>query len=355
MLSPIAQPRPRYDVPLHGARTARRAFTLGELVVSLGLVSVLLLAMGSVMVVSGRAVGVSAAHAGEAKVDDAIAALAAEHRLALSILERTPTAITFTVPDRDGDLAVETIRYAWSGIAGDPLTRQYNGAVPEVVLRDVRSFQLSYIEKTVAPLPVAEQESPEELFLAHAPDPVTPSPNPNFNVTVSTNLSSTWLAQYFKPTFPADKTVVSWKVTRVRFRPARTVGNTSTAYWNCQIRAASDARQPTGGAINGESVRRGMAGLAAGTAGTTNTLPPQVEVVFANATGLDPAKGACFVVSAPLLTATGVVATERNGPTMTPNTHFLTSSTSGLTWSAVTDTQDMYIEVYGTYRYLQPQ
>ena len=48
-------------------------------------------------------------------------------RLALSFSERTPTAVTFTVPDRDGDGDTETIRYAWETPDGDPAT---NGVAP---------------------------------------------------------------------------------------------------------------------------------------------------------------------------------------------------------------------------------
>ena len=90
-----------------------------------------------------------------------------------------------------------------------------------------------------------------------------------------------------------------------------------------------------------------------GTAGTTATLPAQYTLTFPNAAGLDPTKGACFLIGpATSFTTTGVVATEKNGPTMTAGTHFLTS-TSGTVWSTPNNTQDMYIEVYYKYRYLE--
>ena len=41
--------------------------------------------------------------------------LMADVGMALSFSERSTKAITFTVPDRNGDSLVETIRYAWSG------------------------------------------------------------------------------------------------------------------------------------------------------------------------------------------------------------------------------------------------
>jgi hypothetical protein len=60
---------------------------------------------------------------------------------ALAFSEQTATAMTFTVPDRDGDLLAETIRYAWSGTPGDPLTRQINEGAVATMLEDVHVFQ----------------------------------------------------------------------------------------------------------------------------------------------------------------------------------------------------------------------
>ena len=57
----------------------------------------------------------------------ALVELLADLEFALAFSEKTDHALTFTVPDRDGDFISETIRYAWSGTPGDPLTRQYNG------------------------------------------------------------------------------------------------------------------------------------------------------------------------------------------------------------------------------------
>jgi hypothetical protein len=67
--------------------------------------------------------------------------------LAMSFSERTSNAITFTVPDRDGDSLVETIRYAWSGTAGDPLTYEYNGGTAAVLADDVQAFNLDALTR----------------------------------------------------------------------------------------------------------------------------------------------------------------------------------------------------------------
>ena len=240
-------------------------------------------------------------------MDDAIAALAAEHRLALEHPRRHPVAITFTVPDRDGDLAVEihmlgpaSWRPASPGSTTSPCPKS-SARRPQLPAQLHRG-------EHVGPLARGGAESLEELFVAHADNPVTPSPNPNFNVTVSTNLSSTWLAQYFKPTFPADRTVVSWKHPRPSSaRPDRRQHQHRLLELpdpGRQRREAAGRR----GAINSESVRPRHGGLPRGH-GRHDQLAARRSRSSGH-TGLDSAKGACFVVSSLTLTATGVVATS---------------------------------------------
>ena len=72
---------------------------------------------------------------------------------ALDFSERQPNAVTFTVPDRNGDSLPETIRYAWSGISGDPLTYEQNGGPPATIAEDVQQFNLDYLERTMGPSP----------------------------------------------------------------------------------------------------------------------------------------------------------------------------------------------------------
>lgn len=77
--------------------------------------------------------------------------LNADLALAVSFSERTPTAVTFTVPDRTGDGQPETIRYRWSGEPDCRLLRQVNGEAEVTIAQDVRYFNLTYCLKTVSP------------------------------------------------------------------------------------------------------------------------------------------------------------------------------------------------------------
>jgi hypothetical protein len=215
----------------------------------------------------------------------------------------------------------------------------------------VRTLRFHHLDKPGGPAPGVELESQEELLAAHPPQGVTPVGGITQNHAMST--SAAWCAQYFTPTFPAGRTVKSWQVTRVNVRVGRASSVPSTAHFNFQIRAASDAKQPTGAALGGEVVRRDLLPMTVVTTGAT---PPWLvsPIQFANVTNLDPSKGACVVISLAggSLSTNGYVGTQTGASPMTPNMHFMQGS-GGLTWTGEQQTRDMYIQVYGKYRYVQ--
>jgi len=88
--------------------------------------------------------------------------IAADLLEAQSFTEFTPTVVTFTVADRNhGGVGPETIRYSWSGILGDPLTRQYNGGTIANLLDNVNDFSLTYtLEPTSTTTTAPGQEFP---------------------------------------------------------------------------------------------------------------------------------------------------------------------------------------------------
>ena len=122
---------------------ARGGYTLLELVVASAGATFLIVGLASSVYIASQAVDPSSSP-GNATIqgDSALSDLMADLRLATSFSETTPTAITFSVPDRDNDTNPETIRYAWSGTPGDPLTRQYNGGAAAVVVENVHDFSL---------------------------------------------------------------------------------------------------------------------------------------------------------------------------------------------------------------------
>lgn len=131
-------------------RTPRHArmrcgFSLVELVLSMGMMSVLLMGITSAILIASKALpDPKSPVVSQALVTSALDQLNTDLMLATAITEITPTAITVTVADRGhGSSGPETIRWAWSGTAGDPLTRQYNGTGAKTVVPSVSAFALS--------------------------------------------------------------------------------------------------------------------------------------------------------------------------------------------------------------------
>ena len=132
--------------------TNRGAFTLMEMVLSLFIVAILLTGVVSAMFIAQKAMASSTATADCMSTEDRVAQMITQDvSLATSITERTDKAITLVVPSRNGDATPETIRYAWSGVAGDPLTRQYNGGTVANIAANVYQFNLTYLLKTLNP------------------------------------------------------------------------------------------------------------------------------------------------------------------------------------------------------------
>jgi hypothetical protein len=137
----------------HRKTTRRSGFTLIELVASLAGAAALVAAMGATMGIALRASDpAQTPAAGIVETSQSLADLATEVQYALTLTEATATAITVTVPDRnDADANAETIRYAWSGVAGAPVTRQYNGGTAVSVAPNVGSFAIDYRPSAAAP------------------------------------------------------------------------------------------------------------------------------------------------------------------------------------------------------------
>lgn len=130
-------------------RLRRAGHTLVELAVSTVALGILLAGMGSAILVASRAARPGTAPANAVRAASAADEMAADLRMALSFSQRTATAVQFTVADRNGDGDPETLRYAWSGTAGDPLTRQLNAGAAATVCENLHALQLGYSVLTV--------------------------------------------------------------------------------------------------------------------------------------------------------------------------------------------------------------
>ncbi len=206
-------------------------FTLLELVISLSVTSILLLAIGSAIMMAAKAVPDPDTPENDTALPARVASdIVAELQMALSFIFRDADTVEFTVADRTGDDLPETIRYEWSGTVGDPLTRQYNGGTVANVIEAVEEFGLGYDTSIVN-----EQETQEsaEVLLDSL---VSPLENKAYTIT-----NTFWVGQYIQPSLPAGAT--SWTVTRVQLQ-AQDSPSAGHAVW-IQLRTADPAGLPT--------------------------------------------------------------------------------------------------------------
>ena len=126
-------------------------FSLMEVLLSTTILGIIFGVMGSVMLLARRNMAIGAVASDEISGGNAVARqISTELAVATTVTERTANSITFTVPDRNGDASPETIRYAWSGVAGAPLTRSYNGSTAVTVAQNVYYFNLDYIMRAAS-------------------------------------------------------------------------------------------------------------------------------------------------------------------------------------------------------------
>lgn len=197
------------------SRTGRGGFTLAEIIVSVMIISIVMVALSSAIMLASKALpdsagGSSALAAAGRALDNVVADI----RLALSVSESTSTSLTFTVQDQNGDGLSETIRYAWSGVAGAPLTRQFNGGAAVEVAQGVQDFDLTYNVLTVVTYETVTTTttSDEVLFACFDGWPGDPGSSEEYDVN-----SSDWIAEYFK----VEKVVLPAETSKVTITRAQ--------------------------------------------------------------------------------------------------------------------------------------
>ncbi len=191
-----------------GTKHTRRqcGFTLLEIVISLTIMSVLVVAMGSALLVASRGMPDPDSPLSE-KISSArmIDQIAGELQYAFTVNYASATSIEFIIERNGTPVAV---KYSWSGLEGDPLVRQYDGGTPINVLHGVTEFNLKYEIDADAVFIMLPTEGNEIELAKYAPMMYSGKDYPLTN--------SDWVGQYFKPVLPVD--TESWRVTRVVFR-----------------------------------------------------------------------------------------------------------------------------------------
>lgn len=124
----------------------RRGFTLIELAVSLGVVGILTTALASSIMISLRTLPTEGGLAErQAATGETLVTMGDDIRLATYAMITNARRLALTVPDRTGDNSDDAIVYEWSGVAGEPLTRNFNGEGETNLLSRVVDFNVSQI------------------------------------------------------------------------------------------------------------------------------------------------------------------------------------------------------------------
>ena len=134
----------------HRGSARRKGLTLVELLVSVAITSILMVTIASAMLIATKALPDSSRPASQIiAASQAVEQISAELKYAIGFTEQDANSVEFTVADRNSDEVAETIRYDWSGVSGDSLTRQYNGGSLVDIIEDVHQFDLTYQLTTI--------------------------------------------------------------------------------------------------------------------------------------------------------------------------------------------------------------
>ncbi len=321
---------------------SRRALTLVDLVIGLVVASVIVAGIGGVLILTSHAVPQSASAATPTTVSSGRVAdeIVSELRYATAFREMAPFAVAFEVPDRDSDGNAELIRYAWGGLAGDPVTRAYNGGTPVEVAPGAENLVFVFSKRkvtTTGPPPPPESSPPTLLasFTGWTGVSATSS-----NLTVGT---TSWNSQAFRidpALMPANATNIA--ITHVRLKMKKPLlGGSDALVWIHRRQSAGSHLPATAGVGS-----TGTIGLALLTTSFAWVAANFNDVVFPS---LEP--DLCIVVKG--LTATSAQVQYLNASTAPADANFYRwSNDSGATWLPTSgwDRNDAYYEVWGTYQ-----
>ncbi len=312
------------------ARAHRRGFTLTEMMIAVPSIAILMLGMAAAIKTAGRAVpdgtSISSTAVATGRVMDL---LAADITYAVAIDKMTATELIFTVADRDVNGLAETIRYAWSGAAGAPLTRQIKtdtappitwSSVPATsIAGGVQEFAFEY-DKRSASAPTT-YSSGTEILLASA--------DGTSSLDTYTVTGGNGIGQFLVPALPANAR--SWKITRatVRMRSDGILAGQAMA----QICTAKNGL-PTSAILDQTPIQGSL---------LPTTYGPR-NITFSNLPNLPPSTGVCLCIT----WTSGLAACDvQYSNSDSPLSHLVITSNGGAVWTA-TENESSRFNVYGT-------
>jgi prepilin-type N-terminal cleavage/methylation domain-containing protein len=314
---------------------SRRAFTLVELVTAMAICGILLTAIASALSFSIKtSTGQGAVNQTNLlTAGDSADQIADDLHVAMSFSERTGTSVAFTVPDRVNNGTPNQVRYAWDGISGDPLTRQFSAAntpiltasatTPTTLLSGVSNFDLNYLTR---------------LMGTAAVTPSVLAPNGTAVGTFGTfNIDSThWACEYFTPVVPLGTT--SYTITSAQIKIK--TGAAQDGILSIGIASANLFKQPAT-YLEQEPLYESA----------TSTNNEYVSVTFKNLKNLNILSYPALCLVIRYTSGTTPVATLQYQSSLS-NIHmgadWSTTSNGGASWPAASPVLCLLFNVYGT-------
>jgi prepilin-type N-terminal cleavage/methylation domain-containing protein len=239
-------------------RPSRPGFSLIELVLSIGVVSVLAVSMTSVMVLTSRAIPTSKDRDQNAiKSRISLEQLESDLAMAIEVSNRTAAGFTLKVPDRTGDTLPETIVYHWPG-TGQPLTRTVNGSAGATILAGIDALEVEFSTHTRSATTTSGTTDSAEVVLA------------SFTAATDEQLSANVLTVQGLCIVPLlDSDVTHWRLTKLRHAFTSASGSATTY-------TATVHPQTSSGGINELSVLATQTNTPPAATGQTQT-PTKTE------------------------------------------------------------------------------
>ncbi len=288
-------------------RRRRRAYTLVEMVVSLGVLSLVMGSLASIMVLMSRALPSSDDPSTSVVAAERFAAqFASDVETATLFTVVTETQVSFSVPDRDNDGDEEKLSYTWGG-GSAPVSRTLNSGASETLLESVGSLAFQYDG-------IAGASGETELHSG-----------PARAVSGSLSDDQVWYALRINPTI-ADG--ASWTLTRAEILLRKSSGTTG----NVPVIVRDDK---SGSIASSDLVRTSIPISSIGTSWA------KVSVDL-NA-GPFASDDACWIIVAG---SNGSGSKEIGGTTSKGSTDVKVSTDGGDNWSSIS--ADLCIDAFGT-------
>ena len=213
-------------------------FTLIEVVMASVCTTIVLGGLASCLVLAGHAFNKDrVSQTRQANTGVLLDRILNDLRYVKDINEHTATAITFNVPDRDGDSVDETIRYSWSGSAGDPILMEYNGSDPMTVIESVHDIDFTYHLRSIPGTGYAQGEATATPFLINSH---VDAPGGRFGQFGA--MPTYWYALYLEPNVPSGTT--HWDFTQLQLSLKQSAG--ADGYFAIQVcLPTADANGPS--------------------------------------------------------------------------------------------------------------